>query len=185
MPKKKRRSLFASIISVTKRHFRRSTSAPGEGVAFRRINRELWVRAPPAAGTSPHLRREQAPVCGGSKPPPHDHRVKEKYNKKKMPLRGFRPLRRATEGFAFGSVRCEMKFAGIRVSEYFTRRRRISHGEAIFHSLQANFVEKSTCSRKCFFCEEPHKRCVNVGKNAKKVCNLMSHMHLTMTIALE
>ena len=37
-------------------------------------------------------------------------------------------------------------------SEYFTRRRRISHFAEIFHlPARANFVEKSTCLRKCFF----------------------------------
>ena len=50
------------------------------------------------------------------------------------------------------SSQCEMKFAHIRVSEYFTRRRRISHFAEIFHlPARANFVEKSTCLRKCFF----------------------------------
>ena len=45
---------------------------------------------------------------------------------------------------------CEMKFAHIRISEYFTFAKQIfhsvaiSHGEAIFHSPKANFVEKST-----------------------------------------
>ena len=32
---------------------------------------------------------------------------------------------------AFGSVRCEMKFAHIRVSEYFTFAEQIFHSEAI------------------------------------------------------
>ena len=37
-------------------------------------------------------------------------------------------------------------------SEYFTRRRRISHFAEIFHlPARANFVEKSTCLGKCFF----------------------------------
>ena len=37
-------------------------------------------------------------------------------------------------------------------NEYFTRRRRISHFAEIFHlPTRANFVEKSTCLRKCFF----------------------------------
>ena len=40
-------------------------------------------------------------------------------------------------------------------SEYFTRRRRISHFAEIFHlPARANFVEKSTCLRKCFFLAE-------------------------------
>ena len=34
----------------------------------------------------------------------------------------------------------------------FTRRRRISHREAVFHPPErVDFVEKSTCLRKCFF----------------------------------
>ena len=52
---------------------------------------------------------------------------------------------------ACGSVRCEMKFAHIRVSEYFTFAKQIFHSEAISLARRANFVEKSTCERKCFF----------------------------------
>ena len=34
----------------------------------------------------------------------------------------------------------------------FTRRRRISHREAVFHPPErVDFVEKSTCESKCFF----------------------------------
>ena len=65
---------------------------------------------------------------------------------------------------AYGSARCEMKFAHIRVSEYFTFAEQIFHSEAIslgetkFHSPKANFVEKRkskslTCS--FFFLEAP------------------------------
>lgn len=36
----------------------------------------------------------------------------------------------------------------------FTRRRRISHREAVFHPPErVDFVEKSTCESKCFFLE--------------------------------
>ena len=52
---------------------------------------------------------------------------------------------------AFGSVRCEMKFAHVRVSEYFTFAKQIFHSEAISLARRANFVEKSTCLCKCFF----------------------------------
>ena len=45
----------------------------------------------------------------------------------------------------------EMKFAHIRVSEYFTFAEQIFHSEAISLARRANFVEKSTCFRKCFF----------------------------------
>ena len=44
-----------------------------------------------------------------------------------------------------------MKFAHIRVSEYFTFAKQIFHSEAISLARRANFVEKSTCFRKCFF----------------------------------
>ncbi len=44
-----------------------------------------------------------------------------------------------------------MKFAHIRVSEYFTFAKQIFHSEAISLARRANFVEKSTCLRKCFF----------------------------------
>ena len=44
-----------------------------------------------------------------------------------------------------------MKFAHIRVSEYFTFAEQIFHSEAISLARRANFVEKSTCLRKCFF----------------------------------
>ena len=47
--------------------------------------------------------------------------------------------------------RCEMKFAHIRVSEYFTFAEQIFHSKAISLARRANFVEKSTCLRKCFF----------------------------------
>ena len=46
---------------------------------------------------------------------------------------------------------CEMKFAHIRVSEYFTFAEQIFHSEAISLAQRANFVEKSTCVSKCFF----------------------------------
>ena len=42
---------------------------------------------------------------------------------------------------------CEMKFAHIRVSEYFTFAKQIFHSEAISLARRANFVEKSTCFR--------------------------------------
>ena len=68
---------------------------------------------------------------------------------------------------------CEMKFAHIRVSEYFTFAEQIFHSEAISLARRANFVEKSThlSGRQmfCFCCEETRKRCASVGKNAKKV----------------
>ena len=44
-----------------------------------------------------------------------------------------------------------MKFAHIRVSEYFTFAKQIFHSVAISLARRANFVEKSTCLRKCFF----------------------------------
>ena len=52
-------------------------------------------------------------------------------------------------------VRCEMKFAHIRVSEYFTFAEQIFHSEAISLARRANFVEKSTAFavlfiRNCF-----------------------------------
>ena len=46
---------------------------------------------------------------------------------------------------------CEMKFAHIRVSEYFTFAEQIFHSEAISLARRANFIEKSTCLSKCFF----------------------------------
>ena len=65
--------------------------------------------------------------------------------------------------------RCEMKFASSHLRSkyftaelfhmakpYFTRRRRIS-------------LKKALAFASAFFCEEPRKRCVSVGKNAKKV----------------
>ena len=42
------------------------------------------------------------------------------------------------------SSQCEMKFAHIRVSEYFTFAKQIFHSEAISLARRANFVEKST-----------------------------------------
>ena len=66
-----------------------------------------------------------------------------------------------------------MKLAHIRFSEYFTFAEQIFHSEAISLANMANFVEKSThCLGRqmcAFFCEETRKRCVSVGKNAKKV----------------
>ncbi len=44
-----------------------------------------------------------------------------------------------------------MKFAHIRVSEYFTFAEQIFHSEAISLARRANFIEKSTCLGKCFF----------------------------------
>ena len=53
---------------------------------------------------------------------------------------------------AFGSVRCEMKFAHIRVSEYFTFAEQIFHSEAISLAQRANFTEKShSLLRMAFF----------------------------------
>ena len=52
---------------------------------------------------------------------------------------------------AFGSVRCEMKFAGIRVSEYFTRRRRISHFAEIFHLPEGQISLKKALARASAF----------------------------------
>lgn len=46
-------------------------------------------------------------------------------------------------------------------------------------------MKKSDAKASDFFCKETRKRCVSVGKKAKKVRNFMLHMHLTMTIALE
>ena len=51
------------------------------------------------------------------------------------------------------SSQCEIKFAHIRVSEYFTFAEQIFHSEAISLAHRANFVEKSTCWSKCFFLE--------------------------------
>ena len=42
------------------------------------------------------------------------------------------------------SSQCEMKFAHIRVSEYFTFAKQIFHSKAISLARRANFVEKST-----------------------------------------
>ena len=54
--------------------------------------------------------------------------------------------------FAFGSARCEMKFAHIRVSEYFTFAEQIFHSEAISLARRANFTEKShPLARMAFF----------------------------------
>ena len=47
--------------------------------------------------------------------------------------------------------RCEMKFAHIRVSEYFTFAEQIFHSEAISLARRANFVEKSSFFRTSFF----------------------------------
>ena len=55
-----------------------------------------------------------------------------------------------------------MKFAHIRVSEYFTFAKQIFHSEAISLARRANFAEK---------------RCVNVGKNSEKVCDLLDAIH--------
>ena len=71
-------------------------------------------------------------------------------------------------------VRCEMKFAHIRVSEYFTFVEQIFHSEAISLARRANFVEKKYTSvsvDKCvlFFCLKRVKRCLNRGKNEQKV----------------
>ena len=44
-----------------------------------------------------------------------------------------------------------MKFAHIRVSEYFTFAEQIFHSEAISLARRANFIEKSTCHGKYFF----------------------------------
>ena len=47
--------------------------------------------------------------------------------------------------------RCEMKFAHIRVSEYFTFAEQIFHSAAISLARRANFVEKSSFERTSFF----------------------------------
>ena len=47
--------------------------------------------------------------------------------------------------------RCEMKFARIRVSEYFTFAEQIFHSEAISLARRANFVEKSSFFRTSYF----------------------------------
>ena len=44
---------------------------------------------------------------------------------------------------AYGFGRCEIKFAHIRVSEYFTFAEQIFHSEAISLARRANFTEKS------------------------------------------
>jgi len=44
-----------------------------------------------------------------------------------------------------------MKFAHIRVSEYFTFAKQIFHSEAISLARRANFVEKSTPKRAFFW----------------------------------
>ena len=47
-----------------------------------------------------------------------------------------------------------MKFAHIRVSEYFTFAKQIFHSEAISLARRANFVKKSTSAEQmCFFLE--------------------------------
>ena len=46
-----------------------------------------------------------------------------------------------------------MKFAHIRVSEYFTRRRRISHFAEIFHLPEGQISLKKALLSKCFFLE--------------------------------
>ena len=48
-----------------------------------------------------------------------------------------------------------MKFAHIRVSEYFTFAKQIFHSEAISLARRANFVKKSTCRSKCYFLGAP------------------------------
>ena len=71
---------------------------------------------------------------------------------------------------AFGSVRCEMKFAGIRVSEYFTRRRHISHFAEIFHLPEGQISLKKALARaSAFFCHKQVKRSTCGGKTEKKV----------------
>ena len=52
---------------------------------------------------------------------------------------------------AFGSVRCEMKFAHIRVSEYFTFAEQIFHSEAISLARRANFTKKAIRFREWLF----------------------------------
>ena len=48
--------------------------------------------------------------------------------------------------------RCEMKFAHIRVSEYFTRRRRISHFAEIFHLPEGQIsLKKARSFERAFF----------------------------------
>ena len=47
--------------------------------------------------------------------------------------------------------RCEMKFAHIRVSEYFTFAEQIFHSEAISLAQRANFVEKSQVENRLGF----------------------------------
>ena len=48
-------------------------------------------------------------------------------------------------------MQCEMKFAHIRVSEYFTFAKQIFHREAISLARRANFVEKKTGQDLSFF----------------------------------
>ena len=52
---------------------------------------------------------------------------------------------------AFGSVRCEMKFASSRAKR-ISHAKHISRSEGVFHSPKANFTEKShSLSRMAFF----------------------------------
>ncbi len=48
-----------------------------------------------------------------------------------------------------------MKFANIRVSEYFTRRKRISHFAEIFHLHEDQISLKKALLSKCFFLAPP------------------------------
>ena len=67
-----------------------------------------------------------------------------------------------------------MSFIGsiVRV-ELFAYKKSIFHSEAISLARKGKFRKKSThCLGRqmcAFFCEETRKRCVDVGKNAKKV----------------
>ena len=71
--------------------------------------------------------------------------------------------------------RCEMKFAHIRVSEYFTFAEQIFHSEAISLARRANFVEKRpTLASWSFFCQEATKKIflsyLNKVSNSYGVC---------------
>ena len=62
-------------------------------------------------------------------------------------------------------VRCEMKFAHIRVSEYFTRRRRISHFAEIFHLPEGQIsLKKAHLQCRCaFFWRRVDKKDANIN----------------------
>ena len=85
-------------------------------------------------------------------------------------------------------VRCEMKFAHIRVSEYFTFAEQIFHSKAISLAHRANFVEKSThCLGRqmcAFFCLKRDKRCLNKGNYEQKVSEITTSIPALSAVAI-